>query len=185
MPTSYFHLSAVLGASRIGSSWTRDSDSNFYQLLLLRTEDSVDLCNWLKRKTTWTSAHIQEEIINLMGNEVVSKLVAKVHDRKYFSIIADETADVSRVEQLCICLRTTTENLDVEETVLGLYALDNCDGASIFRATTDVLLRLNIPLQNCRGATLDGASAFNSEQVALCHALSHALCQSLCSGCGE
>jgi hypothetical protein len=141
------------------------SESNFYQLFVLRTEDSVDLRNWMKRKTTWTSTDIQEEIINSMGNEVVRKLVVIELKYKYFSIIADETADVSRVEQLCVCLRTTTENLEVEEMFLGLYALDKCDGASIFNATADIVLRLTIPLENCRGATFDGASAFKSKEV--------------------
>jgi len=55
--------------------------------------------------------------------------------------------------------------LEAEETPIGLYALDKCDGASIFNAISDVLLRLNINLSRCRGATFDGASSFSSEKV--------------------
>ena len=72
-----------------------DSDSNFRQLLYLRTSDSKDLQLWLKRKTTWTSKDIQEEIIDLMYCDVVRNFKKQILYRKYFGIIADETADIS------------------------------------------------------------------------------------------
>ena len=40
--------------------------SNFHQLLLLRTRENPELRNWLDRKTIWTSHDIQNEILPLM-----------------------------------------------------------------------------------------------------------------------
>lgn len=37
----------------------------------------------------------------------------------------DETADISHREQLCITVRTVTEDLEAEEMMLRLYALDS------------------------------------------------------------
>ena len=43
--------------------------------------------------------------------------------------------------------------------------MDTCDGQAIFAAIKDVLLRLNIDITLCRGITLDGAAAMQSEAV--------------------
>ena len=78
-------------------------------------------------------------------------------ERKYFGIIADETADVSSQEQLTVCLRTVSDNFDVEETFFGMYSLDRCDSPTIFRSIEDVLLRLNL--------CFDGAAAYQGETI--------------------
>ena len=66
-------------------------------------------------------------------------------------MIADETSDISQVEQLCICLRTVDADLTPNEMIFGFYALDNCDAESIDLAIKDALLRLNINLSNALG----------------------------------
>ena len=82
----------------------------------------------------WTSKDIQEEIIDLMYCDVVRNFAKQTRYQKYFGIIADETADLSQVEQLSICLRTVDNELNPEEQAFGFYALGKCDG--------DVLLLL-------------------------------------------
>ncbi|XP_071499042.1 zinc finger MYM-type protein 1-like [Diadema antillarum] len=139
-----------------------DQNSNFMTLLQLRSEEIKGLDRWLTRKTSWTSHQIQEEIINLMSSTVMRQLAAEMGG-KPFAILADETADVSRIEQLCICVRTATENLVLEENVLGLYSLDKCDAESIFKTMKDALIRYNLPLSLCRAACFDGAASFQGK----------------------
>ncbi|XP_071478874.1 zinc finger MYM-type protein 1-like [Diadema antillarum] len=139
-----------------------DQNSNFMTLLQLRSEEIKGLDRWLTRKTSWTSHQIQEEIINLMSSTVMRQLAAEMGG-KPFAILADETADVSRIEQLCICVRTATENLVLEEYVLGLYSLDKCDAESIFKTMKDALIRYNLPLSLCRAACFDGAASFQGK----------------------
>ena len=114
----------------------------------------------LLRKTTWTSVEIQEEILNMMANQIVRKFADQVNDC-YYGLIADETSDISQVEQLSICLRTVDVDLTANERVFGFYSLDKCDAESIYLAIKDALLRLNISLSNCFGMTLDGTSSFS------------------------
>lgn len=145
-----------------------DGESNFRQLLKLRSDDSQDLQHWLQRKTKWTSVDIQEEIVTLMAHELVRTFSTEVRERKCFAIIADETADISRIEQLSICLRTVTltENkFEVQEKLFGFYAMDVCDGESLFLAIRDSLIRLDIDMKDCRAMTFDGASPFSSQSV--------------------
>ena len=136
-------------------------DSNFQQLLKLRTRDNKELSQWLTRKTKWTSAEIQNEIIEIMAQFIVRKMSADIKERKYFAIQADETADQSRIEQMCVSIRSVTDSLEAEENILGLYALDECNSASITQALMDVLLRLGLNIADCRGQCYDGASAMS------------------------
>lgn len=139
-----------------------DQNSNFMTLLQVRCAEVKGLERWLTRKTSWTSHQLQEEIIHLMSSTVMRQLAAEMNGMP-FAILADETADVSRIEQLCICVRTATDDLVLEENVLGLYSLDQCDAETIFKTIKDVLVRYNLPLSLCRAACFDGAASFQGK----------------------
>ncbi|CAL1672722.1 unnamed protein product [Lasius platythorax] len=82
-----------------------DERSNFNNLLNLRSEDSVELQKWLNRDSyKWMSHEIQNEILN-MSHSVLRKLVQNVKNTVYFSIIADETSDITTKEQFSFCVR--------------------------------------------------------------------------------
>ena len=138
-----------------------DANSNFQQLLKLRTTDNVKLSNWLMRKTNWTSPEIQNEMLEIMANSILRKICQDCVTGKYFSILVDETADTSRTEQMCITIRTCNESLEAEEKVLGLYALDRCNSETIYNAIMDVLVRCGLDLRNCYGQCYDGASTMS------------------------
>ena len=63
-----------------------------------------------KWSVTYLSNCIQDELINLMGNVILSKIVELTKMSKYFSIIADCTPDVSHIEQLSLTSRVVTLN---------------------------------------------------------------------------
>jgi len=72
--------------------------------------------------------------------------------------MADEYTDISNLEQLSVCLRTVSDDLEIEENFLEFYELNNIKSDSIVHAIKDIFLRSNLSLQNCRGQTYDGAS---------------------------
>ena len=53
-------------------------------------------------KTSWTSVEIQEEILQLMADEIQRLIVLEVQTRKYFGLIADETADITSRAAECL-----------------------------------------------------------------------------------
>jgi Domain of unknown function (DUF4371) len=75
------------------------------------------------------------------------------------------TTDVSRQEQLVVCIRTIDNDLKISENVLGLYAMDKCDAGSISAAILDVLMRCNLSIHNVRGQAYDGASTMSGRNT--------------------
>ena len=72
--------------------------------------------------------------------------------------MADEYTDIGNIEQLSMCLRTVSDNLEIREDFLGFYELTNIKSDTIVHAIKDIMLRSGLSLSNCRGQTYDGAS---------------------------
>jgi len=69
--------------------------------------------------------------------------------------------DISRQEQLVVCIRTVDNRLNVSEHFLGLYSMEKCNAQSISSAILDVLLRCNLSISNLRGQAYDEASVMS------------------------
>ena len=133
-------------------------DSNFIQLLLTRAEDNPSILKWLKKsRDKFTCADIQNEILAIMGKSILRDISAEVSG-KWFTIMVDETVDLSNKEQMVFCLRYVDDNLEVHEEFIGLYNLDSTSAEFIFSTIKAVLLRMNLRIENCRGQCYDGAS---------------------------
>ena len=101
---------------------------------------------------------VQNELLNLMGAQVLRKKLDTVRERRFYSMMADEGTDVSNAEQLSFCVRSVDDNLNVDEDFLGFYELDNIRSATLVKAIKDISLRCSLNLTDCRGQTYDGAS---------------------------
>ena len=110
-----------------------DQNNNFQSLINLRCKDIEGLDKWLSRKTSWSPHESQYEMMDLISKSLMRQLAAAM-SKQSFAILADETSDVSEMEQLCLCICTTSEELVVEERVIGLYALDNCDSETVLKS---------------------------------------------------
>ena len=87
-----------------------DQRSNFNTFLQYRAESDDDLLYHLRtcpKNAKYTSHHIQNEIISLCGNQVRSGIIAATKRAGFFTLMADECADISCTEQVAICLRYT------------------------------------------------------------------------------
>ena len=82
-----------------GSAFTKEADSNFSQLLFLLCKYDEHLPSWLERKTNkYASADIQNELLKVMALRILREIVANIQNQSY-SIMVDETTDVSTQEQ--------------------------------------------------------------------------------------
>ena len=89
-----------------------DTESNLRQLLELRANDIPSLQSWLQRtKYKWISHQILNENLELMAHDVLRSLIDEVREAEHYSVILDETADISAKEQLSVCFRVVTESL--------------------------------------------------------------------------
>ena len=135
-----------------------DSDSNLRQLLLLRANDNPKIISFLEtKKNKCTSPEIQNELISLMGQQILRNIVSKLQS-KYYTIMIDEATDTSNTEQVVIVLLWVDDALNVHEEFIGLYKTESTTAATLVTLIKDVLLRCNLNVYMCRGQCYDGAS---------------------------
>ena len=91
-----------------------------------------------------------------MALRILRELAANIQSTK-FTIKVDETTDVSTTEQVVMVLRWVEQSLEVHEDFFGLYETGSISADSLVSIIKDVLLRLNLQLDNCRGQCYDGA----------------------------
>ena len=117
-----------------------EENSNFYQLLKLRAEENSEILDWLRRKDDkYTSPVIQNEILEVIALCMLRKISENIQNATFFSIMADETADISNKEQLVVCIRWVDENFAVHEDFIAMYPFE--------RTTADHIVAV---LKNCR-----------------------------------
>ena len=113
----------------------------------------------MRLKFNFTSPQICNEIVNIIGQEVLRGIISEVNDFSViFGLIVDGTQDITGTEQECICLRYIDEDLRINEKFIGLSSLESTSGESICKMILDLFIRLQIPLSNLRSQTYDGAS---------------------------
>ena len=133
-------------------------DSNFMQLIRLRAEDNPGILKWLDRpQNKFTSPDIQNEMLSIMVLHILRDITADVSG-KWFTLMVDETTDTSNTEQMVVCLRFVDNSLKVHEEVVGLYSLESTSAKVIVSTIKDILLRMNLRIEMCRGQCYDGAS---------------------------
>lgn len=72
----------------------KETEGNLIQLLKLRSEDMPSLKSWLQERH-YLSHQVVNEMISLMGNTLLRKMLACIREACWFSIIADETRNIS------------------------------------------------------------------------------------------
>ena len=121
-----------------------ESDSNFIRMIHLRSEDNGMLVDWLKQTADkYTCGDMQNEMVKVMALRVLREIAASIQSAQFFTVMVDETTDVSNMEQVVVCLRY--------EKFVGLYDVASTRAETIYAAITDVLLRINLSVTKVRG----------------------------------
>ncbi len=97
-------LSAIRYLARQGLALRGDGDEvdgNLQQLLRMKAEEDSNLTEWLKRKeNVYTSPDIQNELLKLMGFQVLREIATELQNSPFITVMADETTDASNREQV-------------------------------------------------------------------------------------
>ena len=134
-----------------------EEEGNRHQLIKDRAEDDKNIYNWLQNGT-YMSHDSVNEILKIMSHSNLRNLIAEIKEAGYYSVLADETRDISNKEQLVICIRWVDSQYLVYEEPIGMFNIPQTDSATIVAAIKDVLLRCSLPIEKCRGQGYDGAS---------------------------
>jgi hypothetical protein len=85
----------------------------------------------LKAHAQWTSPRIQNELIEIVLDKVQQRIASDVRSSEQFSIIIDETPDISKSEQVSLCLRYVCAGETVE-TFVGFSTTASTEGEVLF-----------------------------------------------------
>lgn len=92
---------------------SKENDGNFRAFLRYAIEfGDIELHQHLQTASanaTYLSHRIQNEIIDIAGRIITNKIVERINKAKCFASIADETIDVSGIEQFSVCVRYVDE----------------------------------------------------------------------------
>lgn len=118
------------------------------------------------KNASYRSVRIQNEIIDICGNVVRQEIIEKVKKATCYAILADETADISGMEQLSIGLRYYDEKAGkINEDFTGFVQLDALDAQSIATAIDKFVTNQELDPSKCVGLGFDGCSTMSGKEA--------------------
>ena len=114
-------------------------DGNFNQLIKLLSKEDATLATWTKKTDKNTSKDVQNEVVRVMGQRVLTDIVSDIRS-SVFTIMVDEATDISTTEQVVFVLHWVDDRLDVHEDFVGLYSTASLTADSMVAIIQDVLL---------------------------------------------
>ncbi|CAG9822191.1 unnamed protein product [Phaedon cochleariae] len=156
-----------------------NNEGNFRELLRFRIEAGDKTLEEHLRNTssraTYISKRTQNELIECC-KEILSVIVKKIGDAKYYSIMFDETTDIAHVSQMSIVIRYLEGNNVREDFVSFIdchsenYELSPdtlepvLNGTILGKTVIKQVQKFGLPLENCVGICTDGCSVMTSKQ---------------------
>ncbi|XP_022847568.1 uncharacterized protein LOC111370097 [Olea europaea var. sylvestris] len=104
-----------------------------------------------------TSTDVQKDIVNACAIETINVIIKDVGD-SLFSILVDESRDVSMKEQISIVLHYVDNSRHVNECFIGIEHVTSTTNLSLKAAIDKVFSRYNLSMSRLRGQGYDGAS---------------------------
>ena len=144
-------------------SWNKEYnieiDSNFHQLILLRYENQRDLQSWLDQSTDkYTSPKMQNEMLQVLALGILKELSSRIPSSEFYTVMADESADVSNEEQVVVCVRWIDDELFAHEDFVSLKPVAKCTSEMIVDVIKAAIEQTKLKLSDLRGQCCDGAA---------------------------
>ena len=63
---------------------------------------------------------MQNEMVKVMALRILREITGNLQSSSFFTVMVDETTDVSNVEQVVVFLRWVSEGFEIREEFVGL-----------------------------------------------------------------
>ncbi|KAF0687421.1 52 kDa repressor of the inhibitor of the protein kinase-like, partial [Aphis craccivora] len=158
---------ALRGHRDAGNIFTHDTSNqgNFRSILLYRSNGDEHLNSILQTpgRNKYITPQIQNEIISSCGNLILQTIVKKVNDSQCFSVLADETTDISVTEQLALCVRYIDKENNANESFLKFIQVQSLSGKNLADSILNGLMSCGINCDFLYGQGYDGASNMSGQ----------------------
>ncbi|XP_060845979.1 zinc finger MYM-type protein 1-like [Rhopalosiphum padi] len=125
----------------------------------------INLAEHLKTaqgNASYISADIQNQILTSCSNLILKQIISKVNAAKCFTVLADETADISGIEQFSLCVRYFEfSSMQMREDFLTFVPVTDVTGMGLANTLLNTLDKLGIDLKYLRGQGFDGAATMS------------------------
>uniref|UniRef100_A0A6Q2XCH7 TTF-type domain-containing protein n=1 Tax=Esox lucius TaxID=8010 RepID=A0A6Q2XCH7_ESOLU len=160
-------LTATQNISQRGHRETADADNkgNFLEILNLIGDHDPTVKKKLAgpQNAKYTSHHIQNEILDTLAEMVCVSIINEVKESEVFAIMADETKDTKKKEQISLVLRYYYQGA-VKESFLHFEAAEHLDAAGLTEKIIHILEKYGLDYRsNLVGQAYDGASVMSGK----------------------
>ena len=150
--------------------WEGESErGNFRYFVEWKSEFESALKKHLQtapRNAMYLSPAIQNELIECCAIDIRETLLKKIKEAKFFSVLADESVDISGTQQMSICIRYVSDKdtkTEIREDFLGFCPLPKQDAVTISEAILRQLTEMGLEASLLRGQGYDGASTMSGQ----------------------
>ena len=141
---------------------------NFLEILELVADHDTVVKDKLKigpRNAVYTSPNIQNSLINILGDMVRNVVCSGVEEAGFFSLLADETKDCSKREQMSIVLRYVDDAAVIHEHFLTYVEAVGLTAEKLTEYIINVLDRFKLDPQCMVSQGYDGASVMSGKRT--------------------
>lgn len=118
----------------------------------------------MKSNASYTSPEVQNELINISAKQIRSDIAQDALKAGIIAVMLDESKDVSRKEQLSLCIRyTSLPDCNVHEDFLTFKYMINVDAKSLCEAIVSILTSLGLNECLIIAQCYDGASVMSGD----------------------
>ncbi|GJZ39917.1 zinc finger MYM-type protein 1-like protein, partial [Tanacetum coccineum] len=138
---------------------------NFLELRKLIGKLDKNIGEVLKRtpkNCQLNSPQIQKEIADCFKDEVLQIIFKEIGD-DVFSLLVDESSDVTKKEQMAIVLRYVNKSGVVKESLVGVVHVKETSSSYLKASIDSFFANHNLSLKQLRGQGYDGASNMRGE----------------------
>jgi hypothetical protein len=110
---------------------------------------------------TYLSPEIQNEFINLLGQNVKKEIISDIKQAKYFSVLFDSTPDISHIDQMTEIIRYVKiqdDTVEVKEVFIDFLEMKNKKAEGIADLIMKKVADDGLELEDCRGQGYDNAA---------------------------
>lgn len=145
----------------------KKKDGNFRALLRFRANSGdVQLKDHLTncpKNASYHSPQMQNEIIDICAKLIQRKIVKQANDSGAFSILADETLDVSGKEQLSLCVRFVDPENNIHEDFLTFLSITDTTAEAITSVILNQCESLGLNMNYVVGQGYDGVNTMSGQ----------------------